>query len=79
MFIKVLPIRGTVVHVLRKVKYYPGTVMEVDKAFGKELISRRIAEEIDPPKRKPGRPRKTPATDVEPPKKGPGRPRKWSL
>ena len=58
MFIKAFEKRGTHVHVHDRKKYYPGEIYEVDDSLGKALIHNRVGEEIDPPKRGPGRPKK---------------------
>jgi len=59
MIVKVLPKRGTTMHVWDRKKYYPGEIKGVDDELGATLIRKRIAEKIEEPKRKPGRPRKT--------------------
>lgn len=59
MLVKVLPIRGTNMHVWDRKKYFPGEIKDLDDELAEMLIKKRIVEKLpDPPRRGPGRPRK---------------------
>jgi hypothetical protein len=61
MRVKILQPRGTTIHVWDRKKYYPGTEHELPEDLAKIFLRRKMAVEVkrpDPPKRKPGRPRK---------------------